>query len=265
MSSNLVYGANDMMKRWCIALLLVTTVSLQASTTTYDPTDQYVVHNVRGWTVRVNQRLINHDPKLTEQTLELLDHQLYKMERRLPAQAIEKLRSVPIWVELEDKRHPCMCYHPSREWLSANGYNPEKAGSVEVANAATFLKWTLNQPYMVMHEFAHAYHHLVLPGGNDNEYVRRTYEAAKASGRYENVISITGREARHYAMTNQMEYFAELTESYFATNDFYPFVRPELKQFDPEGYAMIERLWNDPMAGVETAKSSDTGAPNAKD
>ena len=34
----------------------------------------------------------------------------------------------------------------------------------------------------------------------------------------------------HYAATNHKEYFAEATEAYFYKNDFYPFVRGELKK-----------------------------------
>ena len=32
-----------------------------------------------------------------------------------------------------------------------------------------------------------------------------------------------------------MEYFAELSEAYFGTNDFYPFVRGELQTTRPAG------------------------------
>jgi len=40
-------------------------------------------------------------------------------------------------------------------------------------------------------------------------------------------------------MTNAKEYFAESTEAWFGVNDFYPFVRAELKQFDPEMHALL--------------------------
>jgi hypothetical protein len=34
--------------------------------------------------------------------------------------------------------------------------------------------------------------------------------------------------------------------AYFGTNDFYPFVRAELKQHDPEMHDLIENLWRVP-------------------
>ena len=42
---------------------------------------------------------------------------------------------------------------------------------------------------------------------------------------------------------NHIEYFAELSEAYFWTNDFYPFNKAELEAFDPQGYAAVEGAW----------------------
>jgi hypothetical protein len=47
-------------------------------------------------------------------------------------------------------------------------------------------------------------------------------------------------------MNNTKEYFAETTEAFFGTNDFYPFVRAELKQLDPEVYRLHKKLWTQP-------------------
>ena len=51
-----------------------------------------------------------------------------------------------------------MAYHPSKRWLTQNHFNPELAGCVELGNPKTFLSWTKAQPWMVLHELAHAYH-----------------------------------------------------------------------------------------------------------
>lgn len=48
------------------------------------------------------------------------------------------------------------------------------------------------------------------------------------------------------ALTNPPEYFAELSESWFGTNDFYPFVRAEVTQFDPEMAELLRKLWAAP-------------------
>jgi hypothetical protein len=34
-----------------------------------------------------------------------------------------------------------------------------------------------------------------------------------------------------------------VVEAYFGVNDFYPFVRAELKEHDPAGFALMETVW----------------------
>jgi hypothetical protein len=94
---------------------------------------------------------------------------------------------------------------------------------------------------MVLHEFAHAYHHRVL--GYDNEDIKKAYEHAVGSGLYESVLRYDGETARAYALNSDQEYFAELTEAYFGTNDFYPFVRAEVQQYDPVMYETLKKVW----------------------
>lgn len=48
---------------------------------------------------------------------------------------------------------------------------------------------------------------------------------------------------KHYALNNSQEYFAETSEAYFGTNDFFPFVRAELKEHDPRGFGLMEKVW----------------------
>ena len=48
---------------------------------------------------------------------------------------------------------------------------------------------------------------------------------------------------RAYALVNPMEYFAETSEAFFSRNDFFPFIRSELKQQDPEMEALLGKLW----------------------
>jgi hypothetical protein len=215
---------------------------LPAEKPAYDPDEQYAEQQLRGWPLKVNRVLLKDEHKpLREQTLELLDDHLYRITRVVPAEALAKLRKIPIWIELAHPKHPCMCYHVSKGWLRDNAMNPNKAGCVEIANCKNFLSWTHQQPWMVLHELAHGYHHQVL--GFDHPGVKRCYEQAKEAKIYDQVLHIDGRKRRHYALTNDHEYFAEMTEAYFGTNDFYPFVRAELKQVDPRMHNLLEEVW----------------------
>ena len=209
------------------------------------PTDDYVVHDMRGWTVRVNPALLAEEA-LCKATLEELDHQLYAITRVVPQPALDRIRQVEIWAELKMHKTACMCYHVSKGWLIPNGYNGDKEGTVEIGDARAFLDWTKGQPWMVLHELAHGYHDQVF--GYDDEAIIEAFERSRDAGYYDEVGHISGTPRRHYALTNQMEWFAEATEALFGTNDFHPYVRSELREVDPEGAALVERLWRlDPV------------------
>ncbi len=228
-------------RRAALALLALTTLPA-ADKPPYDPVEQYAGRQVEGWRVLINKRLLQPENReLCDRTLKLLGDHLYRITRVVPEGPLTKLRKIPIWVELAHPRHPCMCYHPSAGWLREHGMNPRKAGAVEVANARNFLSWTRDQPWMVLHELAHGYHHQVL--GFDNAEVRACYDRAVASKSYESVLHVNGDTRRAYALENEREYFAEATEAFFGTNDFYPFVRGELKKHDPRLFELLEKVW----------------------
>lgn len=71
------------------------------------------------------------------------------------------------------------------------------------------------------------------------------YNAVKNSADklYQNIPYVLGGRRDAYALTNQMEYFSELTECYFGLNDFYPFDHEELKEYDSAGYEMMAKVW----------------------
>jgi hypothetical protein len=206
------------------------------------PTDRYALRAMEGWQVRVNRALLEEQAELGRRALRLLEVKLDEIARRVPPRALQALRRVPIWIGVDDGWAPCMEYHPSADWLRDHGLNPDKAKSVEIGNAARFIEWSLDQPAMVLHELAHAYHHQVL--GHDHAAIRAAYRAAVAGGTYESVLHSKGPRQRAYAIRNDQEYFAEGTEAFFGTNDFYPFVRSELREHDPALYALLETLWN---------------------
>jgi hypothetical protein len=208
---------------------------------TYPPTSAYSRNTIRGWTVLVSKDLLANDKLTADECLALLDNKLYDVNRIVPGVPLEKVRRVPIWLERDDHLFPGGVYHPSRDWLVEHDVNPDKAKAVEFGNAKNFLAWSLDQPMLVLHELAHAYHDQVL--GYDNPDVRAAYQRAKDSGTYEAVLRGNGSTEKAYAMENEQEYFAELSESYFGTNDFFPFVRAEVQQHDPQMFALLEKLW----------------------
>ena len=205
------------------------------------PTTQYEKREVEGWTVYVNRTLLGEQRLLGNDALKLLQTKLYDIVRVVPERKCAELRKVPVWLGVDDGPNDRAQYHPSPDWLTKHGYNPDKAKGVEIGNATRFLKTAIDQPSMVLHELAHAFHDQVLRF--DHPGIRAAYDEAKKGGAYESVLRIGGAKERHYALTDPMEYFAEGTEAFFGTNDFYPFVRTELKLHDPTLYHLLQELW----------------------
>jgi hypothetical protein len=209
---------------------------------TYTPTSGYESRPLDGWTLRIHKDLLKAEhSKLLGDVLAEVGNHFYRIRRVVPPEAIARLRKVVIWVEYRNPRQTSACYHPSRGWLVANDYNPDKAKAVELGSAVHFLRAVGHQPWMILHELAHAYHDQVLDW--DHPKVKAAYDKAKKAGTYEKVLIWNGRVGRHYAMTNHKEYFAENTEAYFGTNDIYPFVKAELKKHDPTMYEALGEVW----------------------
>ena len=185
---------------------------------------------------------------------------------RLPPAALEVVRRTPVLVTLRTPPRPewagssAACCHVSPGWLTANGYDAARAGTVEILHADKYLLWRAEQPMMLLHELAHAYH---LRFGYDEPLVLAAYRAAIDAGRYDAVahtLRPEGEPRRAYAATNQQEYFAELTEAYFGRNDYFPFTREDLVRHDPAGTAAVVALW----FGETPPESSDAGTKDAE-
>jgi hypothetical protein len=207
----------------------------------YDPVELYGEDNINGWPVYVHQDLEFDHPNLHAETIALLSEKLGEIEKILPEEAVKSLRAIPIWIELNHPKHPCACFHPDDDWLKENGMNPAKQGAVEISNPKNFIEWSKTQPSMVLHELAHGYHFRFLR--KDHAGIEAAFQRAAASGIYEQVKKRDGQEVRHYALTDRYEYFAEATESYFGENDFFPYIRAELRAFDPDAYTMVADVW----------------------
>lgn len=206
----------------------------------YDP----VVQKMEGWTVHVDPALLEgEDKEVGERCLRMLRDRLNRITILMPKDRLEKLQKLEIWIELHNPKLGAMQYHPGAGWLKKNGHDPRLAKKVHIPRATALIskQQLLKHPMVVLHELAHAYHDHYY--GFDDSRILKAYDKAKESGKYEKVLLYTGKVVRHYGMKNQMEYFAEGTEAYFGRNDFYPFVRAELKKHDPEFHDLLEEIW----------------------
>jgi hypothetical protein len=212
-----------------------------------EPPDTYsdrVVRDVEGWTVRIDPALFEESQRPTgERALQALANHLQRVTYIVPADRLEQLKTLPIWVDWHHDSLGAMQYHPSRQWLVEHGHDPRLARHVHIPRATELIdaRMWAKHPYVVLHELAHAYHDQIL--GFDREDIRVTYEMAKERAIYDRVLLFTGETVKHYGMTNHKEYFAEATEAYFGVNDFFPFVRAELQQHDPKMFELLQSIW----------------------
>jgi len=210
------------------------------------PKDKFEIRNIEGWIVYINKQDLAEHRRQMDAAIDHLHNQLYQVRLVVPAPAVAIMQQrVPIWMEYDSG--PGLSFHPSYKWLLDRGYASPDGLTSLVSNCRSrdFCRGTLHQPWVVLHELAHGYDYLYLGQGKHygNARLQSAYEHARKSGAYESVLCRYSTGTRHYAMSNKMEYFAENSEAYFGTNDFYPFVRPELKEHDPCGYALLEDLW----------------------
>lgn len=202
------------------------------------------IQTLEGWTVRVDQRLLEgEDAALGRRALRLLGDRLYEIQLVVPADRVERLRKVRIQLDRSHGKLTSMQYHPSADWLRNNGYSEDLEKCVHLPDAGKFAspQHHQQQPWAVLHELAHAYHDQVLDF--EHAEIKAAWERFRDSGKYEQVLHIDGQERKHYALTNQKEFFAEMSEAYFGLNDFYPFHRAELRRAEPELFELLRQIW----------------------
>ena len=215
----------------------------------------YSNRNLAGWPVRISRELRKTQPEKTAMALKLIKQQLQHLTYILPAESLAIVRDVPIWVSPEyDGVRPTAEYHPGADWLRKQGRRPELVECVELSNISIFEREYKRMPMLMLHELAHAYHHQFL--GFEQPDINQAYEQAKANGSYESILRGNGKMERAYGLNNPREYFAETTEAFFGTNDFFPFVRAELNQHDPRMEKTLAKVWTPTASAASVASSA---------
>jgi hypothetical protein len=199
---------------------------------------------LEGWKLRLDDRLLTPPhAEVASRALDFLQAKLVDIKTVLPRDRVQELQTITIVLDLQCGKLGAMQYHPDAGWLKANGYPPDLAKCVHLPRAVDVAtkRNTREQPWVILHELAHAYHDQVL--GFDDLRIRDAYEKYKASGHGDAALLYNGKRVKHYALTNHKEFFAEMTEAYFGSNDFFPFNRAELLETEPELAALLSRIW----------------------
>jgi hypothetical protein len=199
---------------------------------------------IEGWTIRIDDRLLKAENReLGDRILKSLEQRLSDIKAVVRPLRLEQLQKVRIVLDMSHGKLKPMQYHPEADWLKENGYAVDLAKCVHIPEAADLLdaRQVNTQPWVILHELAHAFHDQVL--GFDEARVLNVFKLYKDSGHGEQALLITGEKVRHYGLTDQKEFFSEMTEAYFGSNDFFPFNRAELMTAEPEIHELMKNIW----------------------
>jgi outer membrane protein assembly factor BamB len=200
------------------------------------------------WQISVEKQLLDEAPDLAKKALSRLERKLDEALSLLPETSHERIRSLALFLMYGPKadgggRDNGLEYFQKSAADHDATLDPAWKSAVVIYSAENYAAlselWALKA---LVHEFGHAQQLEQFP--EDQPHIVAAWQNAVAKGLYQNVEDESGnRIEKAYALTNQLEYFAELSCMYFARCNYRPFHRAELKEYDPAGYDMIERIW----------------------
>jgi hypothetical protein len=223
----------------------------------------YEVRVIEGFTVLLSKETLRMQAESRDerQPLEVLELELKTIARLFPPRALNVLRNILIWVEWNEEKPSstgrkgqvvARYYGGHQLALLAKGEQPGKAKNVTILSMKILTQE--HQPKrdgggcVILHEIAHAVHDQLL--GKDDLQVKLAYKQAMERRLY---------DPAQYVSTNAMEFFAEMTCSYFDQLEYYPKTRADLKKHDPYTYKLMEKVWgkrkDDPVAKTNAAVS----------
>lgn len=212
------------------------------------PAREYVERQAGGWTFHLERELVELRPDEAARVVRRLEAKLDQALALFPAPARGRLRGLSFFVMLGPaatgggrdsgteyfrRTDPDFHEHLDPRWRSA----------VVIYSAANYLwqneHWAV---LMLVHELAHAWHLEQWPERQPD--ILAAWQQAMAAKLYHGVKDLNGAALeKAYAAHNQLEYFAELSCTYFWRGEYEPFDREALRRYDPAGFAMIEKMW----------------------
>jgi hypothetical protein len=216
------------------------------------PERTYVITNLNGWSVHLEQELAEDQRELADKATQRLAEKLQMVLSLVPPQTHARLRRLPIFLLLGEeskkegrdngaeyfqKQAPDYWNWTDRRWGS----------SLVIYSARNYVwlsdEWAVR---LLIHELAHAWHLEQWP--EEQEDILAAWKHARANNLYLNVKAVNGTVIpRAYSIDNQLEYFAELSCAFFWRGEYEPFDRKALQTYDPVGVAMLRKMWGVPV------------------
>lgn len=228
-----------------------------ASAEGFLPTSRYQRQQASGFTVYVHPEVGAHG-KQARAGVALVKAKLAQVAKLLPKKAVAELRQVPVFVEWKSASSGCIDYHRDASGLAHVELNLDKLKGLEIGSLSCFVERVKgDEPMLLLRELALAYQDRVI--GWDAPEVATAWAAAKKSERYALVPFVAGGMREPTGLASAQLFFAEITESLYGHNDFFPFHRQDLVRYDPDACAMAVKAW-----GAASRLCSDEPAPTPK-
>ena len=198
----------------------------------YGDEDDYENRKYLGFNFYIAADILDSKYEESEAAYSLVASQLLQMKLLLPIKVMEKLEAENVKIVINDDcgDNECeicgfACY------ISYFPFVDEfKSKAVVFRDVDALLRNFRSNNSLLMHEFGHAFHNLVVPDGYNNQTIKDAWLLAIYSRKFEKVNYINTRHDRtlskveHYLMTNDEEYFAELSAALWLRSNWEPFV-----------------------------------------
>ena len=207
--------------------------------------DVHTKRDIEGWTVHIDDRLLKGEGKeLGDRALRILSNRLYDIKLVLPADKVARLaKSADLdrSIRTASSAPPSIIRAPAGLkrtasppiWPSASTSPPPPTSPACTISACSPGRCCTNWPTPTT----------IRCSASITPTSPPPMPVSAKSGKYKSVLHINGKKVPHYGLTNPMEFFAEMTETYFGQNDFFPFNRAELKREEPEIYDLMAKIW----------------------
>ncbi len=200
------------------------------------------------WHIWYESNMSILDQELFVSASEKLLTALHRIADQLPKPAVKRLKALKFYL-MWGERSPQggeksgMRFVRTGEPSRYPHYDPSWEHAIIIYSATNLMYlsdlWTQKA---LTHEMAHAWHISNWP--EKHPAIIKPWQQAKAQGLYRQIKDNKGQTiGQAYALTNQLEYFAELSAIYFVGGNYHPFDRTGLSAYDPQGLDMVEKIW----------------------
>ncbi|HEX3869147.1 MAG TPA: hypothetical protein VHV77_01795, partial [Pirellulales bacterium] len=221
---------------------------------------------IEGFTCVLSDEMVENleSSKYKVKPIDVLSQELKAISEIFPPDAVKMLRGLLIWIDWDDQvptsngRGMSLAYYypGGQQQAISEGKHPLTSKNITIVTMKSLTQSSQrgDRPWgsLLLHELTHAVHDQWV--GRENPAIKAAYAQAMERKLY---------DPNMYCSTNEKEYFAELTCSYFNLADFYPHNRSDLKKHDPIAHQVMEQVWGKREVKTDATASASGASSEA--